>query len=366
VMVGAASLQAIRGLVYGGLNFPEGDKALGLAVNLLTRQLNAEILRDGGHISRNPSAQLHVLRHLLDLRAIFKAAELDIPDSVRIAIASMVPILRFFRHGDGGLALFHGSAEETPLLIDAVITQAETRLRALRRLPNMGYERLVAGRSLLLVDTAAPAPRGYDRAAHAGLMSFEFGHGRERIIVNCGAVEGSDEWRKACAASAAHSTLIIEDTNACEILDRGGLGSSVAVQAQRYEQNGTQSVEMSHAAYDPAYGILHQRLLSLSQDGEELRGCDILQGAANRHYALRWHLHPLVQASLSQNGETALLRTASGSGWRLRAEGLRLDLEPSIYCGSGTPRRSQQLKLAGRTLTSPARLSWSLTREKKV
>jgi uncharacterized heparinase superfamily protein len=366
LLVGPAGLQAIRGLIYGGLNFPEGDKALGLACNLLNRQLAVEVLRDGGHISRNPSAQLHMLRHLLDLRAVFKISELDPPDTMRMVIANMVPVLRFFRHGDGGLGLFHGAVEETPLLIDAVITQAEGRVRALRRLPNMGYERLTAGRSLLLVDTGAPAPRGHDRSAHAGLMSFEFGHGRERLIVNCGAVEMDGEWRKAMAATAAHSTLTVEDTNACEILPTGGLAATPPVEAQRYEQSGVQSVEMTHTAYRSAFGITHQRLLSLSQDGEELRGCEIIQGSGQRSFCVRWHLHPLVQASLSQNGETALLRTASGIGWRLRVEGLKLELEPSVYCGQGAPRRSQQLKVVGRSMGVPVKLAWNLLREKKL
>ena len=58
--------------------------------------------------------------------------------------------------------------------------------------------------------------------------------------------------------------------------------------------------------------------------------------------AFRWHLHPLVQASLMQNGQSALLRTASGNGWRFRIDRGELGLEPSIYCGNGTPRRSLQ------------------------
>ena len=77
---GVAGLQAIRGLIYGGLNFEDSERALGLASDLLQRQLKAEILPDGCHISRNPSVHLHILRQLAELRAAFKAAELDIPE----------------------------------------------------------------------------------------------------------------------------------------------------------------------------------------------------------------------------------------------------------------------------------------------
>jgi uncharacterized heparinase superfamily protein len=378
-LTGVAGLRAIKGLVYGGLNFPDGDKALGLAVDLLKRQLTNEILPDGGSLSRNPSSQLHILRHLVDLRAVLKAADLEAPEIITTAIGQMVPVVKFYRHGDGGLALFHGGGEETSLLIDTVLTQAEIKGRALRRLPDTGYERITAGRGLLLCDCAAPPPRGFDASGHAGLLSFEFGSGKERLIVNCGAMpDANTEWRVAMASTAAHSTLTVEDTNACDVMPSGSVMGNVNVEAQRFEQDGIQSVEMSHDGYQARFGIRHHRLLSLTGDGEELRGCESLSGPADRAFTIRWHLHPNVQASLTQGGKTALLRSEGGSGWRLRVDQPKgenwneagvLELESSIYCGNGAPRRSLQLKLSGRTEKlagdAPTRIFWSLSREKK-
>lgn len=365
-LIGAAGLQAIRGLVYGGLNFPEGDKALGLACDLLHRQLASEILPDGGHISRNPSMQLHVLRHLIDLRTVFSTAGIEVPEILNAGIAAMVPALKFYRHVDGELALFHGSNEETSLLVEAVLTQAEIKGRALRRLPETGYERLISGRSLLIADVMRPAVNGYDKTAHAGLMSFEFGHGRERLIVNCGAVDANPEWRLALAATAAHSALTVEETNICPVIETGGLGAAPQVEAHRYEQDGMQFIEMVHNGYQSRFGINHQRVLGLGQEGEVLYGREVLTGPSGRHFSLRWHLHPGVQASLTQGGQTALLRPASGGGWRLRVEqGGLLTLEPSIYCGKGVPRRSQQLKISGVTMEPETVVTWSFVREKK-
>ncbi|MDP9126694.1 MAG: heparinase II/III family protein [Pseudomonadota bacterium] len=365
-LTGLAGLQAIRGLIYGALNFENDDRTLSIAGDLLRRQLAAEILPDGGHISRNPSVHCHVLRHLTNLRAVFKAAELDVPESIRIAIAAMLPVLKFFRHSDGGLAVFNGGIEETPLMIDAIITQAEGKGRVLRRLPQMGYERVTAGRSLLLADTGRPPPRGHDATGHAGFLSFEFGQGRERLIVNCGMPSHNrPEWRMACAATAAHSTLTVEDTNACELSTTGVASSGTYVTAQRYEQNSAQCLEMSHDGYRQPFGIVHQRLLALVADGDSLHGRDVLSGASGRNFALRWHLHPLVQASLAQSGQTALLRTPSGNGWRFKIDRGELGLEPSIYCGDGMPRRTLQLKVSGHTDDAQTVMGWTLVREKK-
>jgi uncharacterized heparinase superfamily protein len=370
-LTGVEAVQAARGLIYGGLNFPDGDNALGLACDLLQRQIKAEILPDGGHISRNPSAQLHILRHLVDIRNVFELADIRMPEGIGAGLAAMIPALKFYRHGDGGLALFHGSTEETPLLIEAVLTQAVLRGRVLRRLSETGYERLTAGRSLLIADVASPPPRAFGDEGHAGLLSFEFSHGRERIISNCGAVpNGSAEWRAACAATAAHTTVTVGDTNACDIDSDGGIAGIAQTFTQRFDEGGAQGLEMAHDGYHARFGLMHHRILRLSGDGEILTGRDILEskagGKAGREFTLRWHLHPGVQASLSQGGQTALLRTASGSGWRLRVENATLALESSIYCGTTQPRRTMQIKTTGITTGGNSVVTWSLMRERKA
>ncbi len=58
-------------------------------------------------------------------------------------------------------------------------------------------------------------------------LSFEMSHGRERIIVNCGAYRGpKPNWWRVARASAAHSVLVVADTNSVEIRADGTLGRS--------------------------------------------------------------------------------------------------------------------------------------------
>ncbi|MDD3029364.1 MAG: heparinase II/III family protein [Alphaproteobacteria bacterium] len=363
---GVEAIEAARGLLYGGLNFPNGDKAMGLACALIQRQLASELLSDGGHISRNPSVQFRLLRGLVDIRHVLEQAEIRLPPSIGTGLTALISPLKVLRHGDGGLALFNGAIEETPLAIDAVLTQAVVRGRVLRRLPEMGYERMIAGRSLLLVDAGAPPPLAFGHDGHAGLLSFEFSVGRERLIVNCGASPNSlPEWRTACAATAAHSTLTIDDTNACSLNADDGIVGQVVTSAQRFEENGDQTVEMAHNGYFSRFGITHSRTLRLSSDGDTLSGRDLLQGSKRHTFTLRWHVHPKVQASLSQDGKTVLLRTAAGSGWRLRLDQGRLSLESSVYCGQGIPRRTVHVKASGVTHPGDTVVRWNLSHERK-
>jgi len=370
-LTGIEGLKAIKGLTIADLSLTNGRKALGLALELLQRQLGAEILPDGGHISRNPDIQLRFLHQLIDIRTALREAEQEVPPELVTAIERMVPALKLFRHGDGGLAHFNGGHQDNGLELEAVLTMAEARGRVLRRLPQTGYERVTAGRTLLLVDVGMPPPWPYDKTSHAGLLSFEFSIGRERLIVNCGAgPEGDTEWHAATAATAAHTTLTLDDTNACEILPGGGIGHRPKpFTAQRYEQDGAHYVEASHSGYLNALHVAHHRSLRLAAEGEELSGSEVLSGPTGCEYALRWHLHPSVQASLIQGGQAALLLTPSGLGWRFKVEsGVingDLSLEPSVYCGGQKPRRTLQLKVTGRTDEDPTVIGWMLVREKK-
>ncbi|MGH7112786.1 MAG: hypothetical protein ACREFK_20485, partial [Stellaceae bacterium] len=119
---GAARVRALKGLIAGmaalagsasGERKVRGTGArLGKVARLLARELPGQILEDGGHRSRNPSVQLQVLQDLIDVRAVLRAAGGEVPGPVQDAIERMAPIVRLFRHGDHGLALFNGGCEE--------------------------------------------------------------------------------------------------------------------------------------------------------------------------------------------------------------------------------------------------------------
>ncbi len=366
---GGALILAIKGLAYGGLCLPGLPKAAERARALLERELPRQILPDGAQVERSPSVHLQVLRHLIDLRGCYRAARVEVPEVLQHAIDRMTPTLRFYRHGDGGLALFNGGREEEPIQVDTVLGQADARGRPLKTVPHVGFERLTAGRACVLFDAGAPPPPGLDARAHAGTLSFEMSVGRERLVVNCGAhPSDSGPWRAALAATAAHSTVTVEDTNSAAVRDDGGLDRRPRqVDGSRQEADGGVLVEAHHDGYREPFGLIHRRRLYLSESGEDLRGEDMLEGGSGKAFAVRFHLHPGVQASLLQGGTAALLRLPSGQGWRLRTAGGVLELADSVYLGTGAePRKSRQLVIRGTTEPGTTQIKWAFRREKKT
>ncbi len=371
-LAGADLIAAAKGLILAGSALAEGAAWRDKGLAILKRELARQILPDGGHVERSPSGHMAVLRDLIDARGTLArawppGAAPEAAQTLSTAIEAMAPVLRMFQHGDGGLALFNGGLEEDGWLVDLVLQRAGGPRRPIDGAPESGFQRLSAGRTLVLVETGAAPPRGLDRCAHAGTLSFELSAGRERLIVNCGARPDDPTWRAALRATAAHSTLVLGDSNSAEVLARGiGRGARI-LHCRREDEGGRTWLDAAHEGYVRSFGVIHRRRLYLSPDGGDLRGEDRLDPKGNRvpsgPFALRFHLHPGVRASLAQGGDCILLRPPKGGGWQLHAAGATIALEPSVYLGqAGQVRRCQQVVLSGRIGPDGTQVKWALRR----
>ncbi len=344
----ARALTAVKGLISAAVALPENTGFLNRALRVLPQELARQVLPDGCHCERSPAQMLAALQDLTEIRALLQAAQAAPPAALAPAIERLVPALRGLRHGDGGLALFNGSKEDSHTLVELVLAQAGRAGRAPAALTEGGFYRLQAGKNVLIADCGAPAPANLDRFAHAGTLSFEFSVGRERLIVNVGAAPAAGpEWRDATRSTAAHSTLTIADTSSSELLPNGLGRRADKVEVQHQDASGAHWLEASHNGYARAFGAIHRRRLYLSQSGDDLRGEDVIEAETPQPFVIRFHLHPAVGAGVQENGEAVLLRLPSGGGWRLRADGAKLTLEESIYLGGPQPRRTQQVVLTG-------------------
>lgn len=371
---GAELLKASITLMLAGALLPQGGKWLRRGSVLLDRELQAQILPDGGHIERSPSVMLELLQHLLDLHHVLTLTGRTLPDQLLSTIGNLASALRLLMHPDGGLALFNDSTEDDSSAVLLTIMRADAaggvEARELVQLPHTGFQRLVAGKSVLVADTGAPPPHGLDTHAHAGTLSFEFSHGAERVIVNCGAHPTAAEWREVQRATAAHSALVVDDTNSSMLLPADGrYGGGLAltprsVVVRREATDAGQWLDAHHNGYEEPFNLVHRRRLFLTPDGLELIGEETLTGRGGRSFALRFHLHPGVQVSMTQSSQSALLKLPQGGGWRLRVQGGELSLADSIYLGQpGTVRRTQQLVVQGVIEGDTTQVKWALQKE---
>ena len=136
-------------LTYAALCMQAQARSLKSVTRLLTDELARQVLPDGGHASRNPGALIELLLDLLPLRQAFAARNVPPPAALNNAIDRMMPMLRFFRHGDGNFALFNGMGPTRTELVSTVLAYDDARGMPVANAPHSGYQRVQVGRALL-------------------------------------------------------------------------------------------------------------------------------------------------------------------------------------------------------------------------
>jgi uncharacterized heparinase superfamily protein len=376
-LVGGAYIKAAAALMLAGLMLPRGEKWLARGEAHLRAALAGQMLADGGHVERSPQLMLEVLQHLIDLRDCYLAAArlrgeaapklpaAPLSGSLDLTINNLGSVLLMLSHGDGMLAGFNDTPEIDPQELVRTIERVGEKLRPLNQLPMTGFQRLDCGRTTIIMDCGAPPRHGLDAHAHAGTLSFELSHDGERMMVNCGAHPWAPDWRQVQRTTAAHNTLVVDNTNSAMLLPHGGLAlRPEVVTCRREETDGQIWLDTSHDGYEESFGLVHRRKLYLSADGHEFIGEEHLVGPGGNAYALRFHLHPQVSVSVTQNGQAALIRMPKGSGWRLRVDGAELALAESVHIAElGQVRRSQQIVVIGTIESDRTEIRWQLQRE---
>ena len=137
---GVPRLQAVVALTYAALCMQGQARMLKGVTRKLSDELGRQVLPDGGHASRNPGALIELLLDLLPLRQAFAARNVPPPPALNNAIDRMMPMLRFFRHGDGNFALFNGMGPTRTELVSTVLAYDDAR-------GNAGRERAAFGLS---------------------------------------------------------------------------------------------------------------------------------------------------------------------------------------------------------------------------
>ena len=198
-------------------------------------------------------------------------------------------------------------------------------------------------------------------------------------MVNCGAPAAQFEAaRETARATAAHSTLVIDDTSSSRIEPvsekRGAgliVGGPAAPRVERRRSRMGEVIEATHDGYLGRFGLAHERVLALTHDGARLIGQERLIGAtknadkpaadAPRAYAVRFHLHPSVRVAPRDDGRGVELTLPSGAMLLFEASGGPPRLEESIFfAGPEGARKTIQIVLTGDAKPG-ARVRWSFS-----
>ena len=372
---GVARIAAWCGVVSAGLLIAGGETRQQAGEAGLARAIAGAIYGDGGNVQRAPAAQVDIIMLLAMLREAYAARRLDPPAIIGDTLALMVPALLALMHGDKALSSWQGAGPMEAETLANVITASGVRTRPLKHARDWGYHRLASGSTVLVFDAAPPPVARLADGGCASTLAFELSDGPHRLIVNCGGASSvtarlPHKLAQGLRTTAAHSTLVMGDSNSTAIHADGTLGRGVgAVELSRQESETMSRIEANHDGYARRFGFLHRRQLILSADGRELRGEDMLlpsgrrAKAATTPFAVRFHLGAGVEASPTADGQAAVLRLPGGALWQFRCKGGAMAVEESLWiAGDGRPVATQQLVVSATAAAGGANVSWALKR----
>lgn len=376
------------GITAAGLLLPDGRPRKLFGEAGLLKALGDLVAEDGGVLSRSPLAQMDAIALLVELKACYKAADQEMPASLDIMRELLVPPLLALRHGDGGLGSWQGGAATGADQVAALIDASGVRTRPLKDIRDWGFQRITGGKTIVQFDAAPPPRARYARFGCASTLAFEMSDGGHRLIVNCGGAglaggQVPTRIEQGLRATAAHSTLALDNANSTAVLIKGKLGKGVEiveVDRRNVAQKGGEAtkVEASHDGYASRYALTHRRMLMLSHDGDELRGEDYLIASAKRPkrgkigYAIRFHLGRHIEARVSEDKRGASLVLPSGALWQFRlgsgaekdgnaSNTAKVSLEESMWVdGEGKPHPIEQLVVEGMASRGGEQFSWLL------
>lgn len=270
---------ALKGIIYAAAAFPGESHHLRTRLTQLEKEIQAQILPDGGHRSRCAKTHFIVLRDLIDIRAILRSIHYEIPSFLQTYISKMAPIVRLFRHGDGELATFGKETHIPSPVIDMLLSLADVRGRPPERAPTLGFERCANKNSLILLNVGARIP-GIDCFSDleegTGSLNFEWSVGRDRLVVQGDMILQTQEGKPYQVSDKANP----ESTH-----------------LHRMRQGGHALLDATYTAVN-TMPFSHRRQLYLSSDQSNLRGEDTIQVSCEAMYGIRFILDKKVEASL--------------------------------------------------------------------
>lgn len=352
----AARLKVRIALAMSSICLPSSKTYIRINAATLEQELDKQILPDGGHVSRNPQVLMDLLADLLPLRQTYLNLNQAVPENLLDVMDQMFAALRFFRHSSGDIALFNGSNYVSANYLMSILQNDEKTKENQSNLRDSGYVRLDAARSVILSDVGH-APKGeLSKDAHAGCLSFEFSSGANRLVVNSGyPTYRQKDYGEFSRLTAAHSTLIVNDTSSARLSSSKIVGPIIIQEPNiitcEDELNDEEiGFTASHDGYAREFNIIHKRQLRLKNDGQLFSGLDTIESVksgeiANQPIVIRFHIHPSVEISQSENG-MIFLSTKDGERWAFTST-VKANVEKDIFFSELLgPVNSQQITLS--------------------
>lgn len=371
-------------LCLGGAATEDGRKILETGLAMLEAECAAQILPDGGHVSRSPEALAEAMLDIQTVEELLLRLGVNAPGFLTKLQPRMAAMLSFLQQADGGLLPANGGGDSSNGIAQAAMRPHGGVNSKFSFARISAFQRIQAEGLTVYVDAGAGPERPNGVHAHAGALALTVDDGPERLITSCGSNADLDPVvRDAARRTAAHSVLSLNGEDSAIFTFDPATGVRVPegpaqLAIRRMEEGDQYLLEGQHGGWRVRHGLIYRRRLYVAMNGGRITGEDSLSRPMSEAastfpsglipFEIRFHLHPDVQVVDGPDDRTVFLGLPKRQRvWRFRSETL-LSVENSRYWGAETAQKTQQLVIRGVAdpgadgSQAPNRVRWALSR----
>ena len=311
-----------KALVFGGLLFDgdDADDILLSGLEIIDRQLDEQILPDGGHFELSPMYHSIILEDLLDLISIAKLykhpAVIDRCETWTKIVIRMLRWLKAMTHPDGSLAHFNDTSQKvastyqelaryaSDLEINVYMSTGKVFLELL----DSGFARVQLNNLVLIMDFGAVGPDYQPGHSHADTLSFELSLGGSRVFVNTGiSCYGMSARRSYERGTNAHNTVCVDGFDSSEVWSGFRVARRARVcKLQSGVEAGKVTVTAAHDGYKRLWqGPVHERSWTITDESIIIK--DTLD-KPTRPAVAQFLVHPDFKIEADKDGVFRILK----------------------------------------------------------
>ena len=346
------------------------------SLKIINKELQEQVLDDGGNFELSPMYHAIFLEDLLDIIQL----SIAFPDSfkkdqiqnwIKVAL-KMLRWLEVMTHSDGKIALFNDSAlniastfselnkyAEKMGLLDIEVLKKEGTEYKLKHLKDSGYARLSNSNLDLLVDIGNVGPSYLPAHAHADTLSFELSYKLQRVFVNGGtSTYETSQKRNEERSTSSHNTVVLNNKNSSDVWSSFRVGRRAKPFDLKIKQiENSFKVSCSHDGYSFMAGNpIHNREWHLQKN--KLVIIDKIFGKYNSAIA-HYIIHPDVKIIEKSKGNFSLI-LVDGNEMNMITNSIKYELIDFKYAPHfGNTLSTKAIKLYSKSGIISCCLEWS-------
>ncbi len=326
--------------------------------NLISLQIDENSV----HKSYNILEHAKFLNTLIEIRNIFLFFKIEASESFKKNILAMTSVLKTYQHDDTSLPLFNGCNNNYNKIIEKVYEKEQfVKTKTLTKFKNgiVVYKDL---KKILFFDVVQPSNFGFHKDLSAGSLAIEMSAYGEKIITNCGGSEIGGRNPAYLKYSAAHSTIILNNTNISEIKENSFKRDFIQkVNLETKDDESLITLSGTHNGYLKNYKKICKRKLFINKEKELIKGQDTIistKSAIEKNvYHIRFHLMPEISTTITENKKNIIIKTKNNNILMFRSN-KEMVIEKSIFVRNDIADETTQIVISGITSALQTKIDW--------